>query len=401
MDRPTADRISTPERSALLHAPDADAFRGAVPLLFLALTLLVTACGGETTSKPDLEPTVRPVKIHTVTAGDAPATREYPGNVEAAEQASLAFEMPGRVVEMAVQEGETVEEGDVIARLEPDDVQARVRAAVANRNAARSAYERAKKLYERDVIPLQQLEARRRDYQVADSEVETAREALTDTRLTAPFRGEVARTFVETNETIGAQKPVAVVQDLTRMEVVVDVPEQDQLRRTLRDETFFVSLAMLPGQEFPARLTEMSTSADPVTRTFEATFAFDPPNNADILPGMTARVVTEPPSVTRPGTETADQAPVPAEPVSASAAESETDRSLTVPASAVFASETGQSSVWVIDPSSMKVSERAVDLGPRRDTLLTIENGLTEGEKIAVTGVHQLNEGRPVRPFSR
>lgn len=341
-------------------------------LLGTALTL--SGCGGDAQSKPNLEPAVRPVKMYTVRAeGEAPF-REYPGTIEASETATLAFEMPGRVVDLPVREGETVPEGQLLARLDDENVRSRLEAARANRNAAMSAYKRAKRLYEREIVSLQQLEARRRDAEVAQSEVQTAREALADTRLTAPFAGEVARTHVEINETIGAQKPAVTLHDVSRIEVVIDVPEQDQLRRTLREAPLYVSLSMQSGRRFPAQIKEIATAADPVTRTFEATLVFDPPANTDIRPGMTARVQV-------------------------GASEAPADAPLVIPASAVFSDETGTPTVWHVD-SSMQVTRRTVDVGPLRDSMVTIRSGLTPGERIAATGVHQLTDGQTVRPFS-
>lgn len=365
--------------------------KSSVSLLFavvlgLSLSVSVSGCGGEAQSKPNLEPVVRPVKIHTVAAQGGAPVHEYPGSVAASESATLAFESPGRVVEIAVTDGASVQRGQLIARVDPENAQSRLRAARANRDAAASAYERAKTLYERDVVPLQQLEARRRAFEVAASEVETAREALAETRITAPFAGQIAQTHVEVNEAIGAQKPVAVLQDVSRLEVVVDVPEQDQLRRTLQSEPLSVSLAMLPERRFPATLVEMATTADPATRTYAATFAFDAPDDADVLPGMTARV--------RVGAAALPDAATGDAPRMRGAA------TVTVPASAVFASERGTPSVWIVDPATMQVTARTVDVGPLRDTQVTIRDGLQPGDRIAATGVHQLTDGQQVRPFA-
>lgn len=373
------------------HPPVVRGARIVIPLLFVGLALLLNACGGDAQSKPKLEPVVRPVKLVTVSGGDAGAVREYPGRLAATESAVLAFEKPGKVVEIPVREGEPVERGQLVARIDPQNARSRLDAAVANRNAARSAYERAKQLYERDIVPLQQLEARRRDFEVAESNVETAREALAETRIVAPFAGQVARTHVEINETIGAQRPVVTVQDISQMEVRIDLPEQDQLHKTLRTAPLHVTLAMLPGQRFPAELQEIATTADPTTRTYEATLTFDPPRDVDVLPGMTARVLVG---------ASGDAATAAPQPLDTSTSDDGAVRSVvTVPASAVFSDASGRPTVWVVDGATMQVSRRTVELGELRDTMMTVRSGLRPGDRIAATGVHQLNDGQAVRPL--
>jgi RND family efflux transporter MFP subunit len=339
--------------------------------LLLSLALLLVGCG-DSTSKPSLEPSVRPVKLHTVQAqGNAPV-REYSGTVSATERATLSFEAPGTVVEFPVENGQQVRKGQLLARIDTQDVQSRLAAAQAQENAAESAYERAKRLYAEGIVSLQQLETRRREYEVAQSEVTRAQEALTDTRLTAPFGGRVADTHVELNESVGPQAAVVTVQDLRRLEVVVDVPEQDQLRRAFEEAPLRVSLPMLEEQSFPATLREITTTAAPSTRTYEATLTFDPPRGAGVLPGMSARAMVGGRAAASP------EAP------------------LVVPTSAVFSAADGTPSVWVVD-STMTVTPRPVTLGTPRDSTVAVQSGLQDGERIAATGVQQLQEGQPVR----
>lgn len=373
----------------------------------LCLSILFAACSSESASKPALEPVVRPVKIHTVSAAGEEPVREYPGAVEAAEQAQLSFEMPGEVVRLDVREGERVEKGQVIARLQARDVQSKVDAAKANRDAAQSAYERAQRLYEQDIVSLQQLESRRRSYEVAVSNLASAREALRNARIVAPFDGEVAKTFVEVNERVQPLQPVVKVQNVSRMEVVVDVPEQDQLKSRLGNAPLRVSLSALPGETFPASLQEVATSADPATRTYEATVTFESPSDATVLPGMTARLLVghaesaSPASGDRAGLPDTAGAGTPTSGTPESGTSGEDATSLTIPASAVFSAPNGTPSVWVVDRSSMTVSRQDVNVGTLQDDRVEVASGLSPGTKIAATGVHRLTSGQKVRPYTR
>ncbi len=348
---------------------------GTVLALIIGAAVLLGGCGAESASAPSLEPSVRPVKVHTVQgAGTAPA-REYPGTVSAAETATLSFEVPGTVVALPVQAGERVEKGQLIARVDGTDAQSRRQSARATRNAARSAYERAKSLYAQGIVSQQQLEARQREYEVAQSQLEQAQTQVGDTRITAPFDGRVAETMVELNETVGPQQAVVTVQDLSQMEVEVDVPEQSRMRRALQSDSLFVTVSTRPERRFPATLTEITTTTDLRTRTYEATLTIRPPNDAGLLPGMTARAVVGGDPGARP----------------------EASEGVEIPTSAVFSTSSGTTSVWAVDDSSMTVTRQSVSLGTMRDSTVVVTAGLRAGDRIAATGVHQLSDGRPVR----
>ena len=350
---------------------------GAVLVLMMGTAVLLSACGAESASAPPLEPPVRPVKMHTVQGPSAAPAREYPGTVSAAETATLSFEAPGTVVELPVQEGERVEAGQLLARIDGTDAQSRLQSARATRNAARSAYKRAKSLYAQGIVSQQQLEARQREYEVARSQLEQAQTQVGDTRITAPFSGRVAEKQVELNENVGPQQPVVTVQDLSRMEVVIDVPEQSRMRRALQSDALYVTVSMRPDRRLPATLKEITTTADPRTRTYEATLTVQPPPDVGILPGMTARAVVG----------------------SGPAAQSDTSGTVAIPLSAVFSRSEGDASVWVVSDSSSTVTRQSVSLGTMRDSTVVVTAGLRAGDRIAATGVHQLSDGHPVRPL--
>ena len=265
----------------------------------------------------------------------------------------------------------------LLARIDAADAQSRLRSARATRNAARSAYERAKSLYAQGIVSQQQLEARQREYEVARSQLEQAQTQVGETRITAPFDGRVAEKMVELNENVGPQQAIVTVQDLSRMEVVIDVPEQSRMRRALQSDSLAVVFSMRPDRRVPATLKEITTTADPRTRTYEATLTVRPPDDAGILPGMTARaIVGGGPASGADGAGT-----------------------IAIPTSAVFSRSGGTASVWAVRDSSTTVARRSVSLGTMRDSTVVITSGLQVGDRIAATGVHQLNDGQSVRPL--
>ncbi len=123
------------------------------------------ACGEE---PPPQAPVARPVKI--VTLGSEGVTRvlEYPGEIEASQHADLAFEVAGQVVEFPVEEGQDVQEGQVLAKLDPRDYQAALDAELALVRSFRAEYERQQALFKAEVASQQELERAQRNFEVRE-----------------------------------------------------------------------------------------------------------------------------------------------------------------------------------------------------------------------------------------
>lgn len=356
----------TPRRRARKHA------------LWIPLLALVIGCGEEPVEEA---PVARPVKMLALGAGAASDRLEYPGEISAAQHSEMAFEVQGKILELPVIEGQRVEKGALLARLDPRDYEAELGKAKANVAQAKSDYERFKTLYEQGVEAKARLEMRQRRYEVTLADLETARKAVEDTRLIAPFAGRVAKKLVKDFQNVSAKQAVLILQDDSGLELVINVPERDLTARarsrTLEEVTQRlapeVSVTAIPEKSFPARLKEIATTADPVTRTFRATFAFDNPADVQVLPGMTAKV-----SINRPGSGTRQEG-------------------FAIPAQATLADDSGAAYVWVVDPEVMTVSRRMVELGEMTGAEVVVRSGLADGDVVAISGVHQLREGMPVR----
>ena len=345
--------------------------------LLLPLLLLPLACGDEAAPP---EPVVRPIKILELGGDASEQVLEFPGTVKAGQSAEMAFEVAGRIEELAVFEGQEVATGDVLARLDPRDFQSKVDAERAKERAAKAEYDRTLKLFQEKVTSQQQLDTRQRNYEVTRTNLERARKALEDARLVAPFAGIIARTDVENFENVQAKQVVLVLENDSVFEVEADIPEQDAARlppnlsldeRTVRGKPE-ITVSALENRAFPARLTEFATTADPRTRTFAATLAFDNPGDVSLATGMTANVLFH----------------VSDELIG--------ETGLFVPVAAVTSDPSGQPIVWTVDPASMAVSARPVEVGTMSSDGIRVRSGLGGSEWIAISGVAFLHEGMVV-----
>jgi RND family efflux transporter MFP subunit len=348
----------------------------------VALALAALACGDEPAPQA---PVARPVKIFEVRAGDAGPVLEFPGRISPAKQADMGFEVPGKIIEFPAQESQRVSEGTVLARLDPRDYQSTLDKERAYLNKAKTDLERFEFLYKQGVNPLSDLERHQRNFEVAEANYEKAEKALEDTYLKAPFDGVVARKLVQDFVNVEAKETVLILQDDSTLEIKVSIPERDFAQMTpgltiaQRNARAMptVTLSSMPDREFPAQIKEFATTADPVTRTFEATFSFDNPADVSVLPEMTAKV-----SIRRRET-------------------SLSTTEIQIPANAVVTIEGGEASVWVIDPDTMKVQSAPVVLGDLSGSQVIVKSGLEGGELIATSGVHHLRDGMPVRRFEK
>lgn len=355
--------------------------RGLKRLLPALACLLLAACAEP---PPEPEPVVRPIKMLAV-GGGAGGTREYPGRIRAGQQVDMAFEVDGRIVEFVYKEGQLVEEGSILTRLDPRDYQNQLRKARALLEQARTYRDRIAKAHETRAVSEQDLTNAEADVEVARAEVRIRRKALDDTELRAPFDGIMSRKLVEDFANVQAKEPVLVFEDTSILEIKVSVPERDLAGRRRTDDTNAqftertrpeVVVSSLPDHRFPGRLEELATHADPTTRTFQATFRFEKPEELNVLPGMTAKVVVHLP--------TDDQ-----------------DGGFLIPALAAVAGDDGSASVWVVDPQSMAVKRRPVVLGGLQDDGVLVTSGLSSGELIAISGVALLREGMVVSRWQR
>ena len=344
------------------------------------LGLLVAGFVGCGAEEETPEPVVRPVKILELSGGGASQMLEFPGTVRAGQHAEMAFEVAGRIEELPVTEGQAVEKGDLLARLDPRDYQSKLDAEIAKERAALAELERTRALFEENVTSQQQLDTKQRNYDVTKTNVERARKAVEDARLLAPFSGIVARIDVENFANVQAKQVLLVVENAANFEVEANIPEQDAARMppqlSLAERTERVNpeveLTAVDGRTFPAQFTELSTTADPKTRTFAATFSFENPGDIGVATGMTATVRVH----------------VPDELVG--------ETGLLIPSVAVGANPAGEPIVWVIDPTSMQASARRVEIGTMTGDRVRVQSGLDGREWIAISGVAFLAEGMTV-----
>ena len=351
-----------------------------IPSVLLPL-VFICGCGGNRGAAVEEKP--RPVKLVELSEGGLARVLEYPGRILPLEQAEMAFEVPGRMIEIKVSEGERVMAGDLLARLDDRNYAAELEAARARLELAQLEAERAESLFERDAAPKQKADLAVSEMKVAEAAFDQAEKAFEETRLRAPIDGIVAKVLVEDIVNVQAKQTILIIQDISKFRVEANLPETlggqtrpgltiEERNQLLKPE---VILSFLPERSFRAQIEEFSVMADPATRTFSGTFLFESPADVLVLPGMTAKV-----RMTLPRTDRAAAG------------------TYVVPAQAVRSSETGAAFVWRWDPETGLVERVAVRTGNvAGDQMEIVAEGLSAGEQVVASGVQLLEDGDRVR----
>ncbi|HEB51553.1 MAG TPA: efflux RND transporter periplasmic adaptor subunit [Desulfobulbus sp.] len=363
-----AQRVVTASRAVVLPVA-----------ILLAAVLLLTGCRKE--EKEVRRQVVRPVKVMTVRSSASTLTISFPGTVRAARRAVLSFKVSGPLVKLPVEEGQHVKKGDLIAQIQKRDFQTALEEARARALEAERQFSRYKELYARKQVSRADYDRYRAARDVARARLEDARNQLRDTSLLAPFDGVISKRYVENFQKVQAKEPIANLQDITRIEILVDVPEQVMAEIRDKEETLeiFATFDSIPGKKFPLEVKEYSTQADPATQTYQVVLVMDQPGEANILPGMTALVTAR-----------------------ATRAAGAGEQVITIPAIAVMDAAGDRPFVWIFDPKTGTVHRRFVTIGRITGSSdIVIREGLKGGETIVIAGLTQLEEGMKVRPWEK
>ena len=325
--------------------------------------VLAAAC-----SKPEApaQP-LRTVRVMKIDGAAVSGGLTFPGEVRARFEARLGFRLGGKLVERRVDVGAAVKKGQVLARLDAQDVALQSGQAEANRALAEAEAKRYRDLRAKNFVSQAVLDAKETALKTAEAQAGVARNQAAYTTLIADRDGVVTAVEAEAGQVVAAGQTVVRVAEGNEKEIVIAVPEGEVER--LRAATgFTVTLNSLPGRVWQGRLRELSPSADPATRTFAARIGVAEADDAVRL-GMSASV----------------QAKV-----------SLRETALRLPLSAFF-TRNDQANVWIVDPATQTVKLVPVQTDGVAGNDLRVKGGLDPGMLVVTAGANLLEPGQKVR----
>jgi len=354
------------------------------PLLHLAAVLggiivscsgLLVACSPVQQQQQDVQ--ARLVKTQLVSAKSGSDWREFPGIVEAAQTADLGFRVSAKLVEVSVREGDHVNKGQLLAKLDDTDYQTKLRSTQADFDKATADFKRGQSLLSQKLIA-------KSDYDKLEAQHASSLAALTGaiqnveyTNLKAPFSGTIAQRHVDNFEDVSAVQPIFTLQDMSSIHIKVNIPETLMILINTNDRpNVFAMFDSIPDQQFPLSLQEVATQADPGSKTFAVTFKMPSVASFNILPGM---------SVTVRGSQ----------PIQADAQA----LGVIVPAQAVIETNEGRFAFVVenINEQLGTVKRKTVTTGHITERGLQVLTGLQQGDRLITAGMSKMSDGMTVR----
>jgi multidrug efflux pump subunit AcrA (membrane-fusion protein) len=333
--------------------------------------------------------------------------------------ALVSFLVAGKVIHVGPREGDFVEQGDVLARIDPTDYTLALRAAEAQAASAhaalakamhsarpeqleqarinferaedehrrmkmlheadslapndylkfKAAYEHATQVYEQAKTGGQKedKDLAQAAFNQATAHLDVSRKALSDATLRAPASGYVSRRLIEPGNMASPGHAVFEIIRIDPVEVNVGVPETD-VRLVTVGQKASISVPALPGASFEGTVRLINVSADPGTRTYMTRITVPNPDHR-LRIGMVAEA-----------TILADA----------------TVAMLTVPGNAVVRDPQGATQIYVYYPDQSRVYAKRVDIGASIGREIEVKSGLSGDELVVLGGQAMLRDGMTV-----
>lgn len=350
--------------------------------LFLpVMAVLLAGCG----KKPVAEPPVRAVRTLVLAETGGVLEREFAAEVRARTESRLGFRVGGKVNRRLVELGQSVTRGQVLAQLDPQDLQlaqeaARAGLAAAEAQAAQAAanYKRFVELKAQGFISAAELERHDTMNKAAQASLRQARaqagvqgNQTSYAALTADAPGVITGVDLEPGMVVGAGMPVLTLAHDGPRDVVFSVPEDmGPTVRSLMGKPGALKARRWGTQDWvPVTLREVAAATDPLTRTYLVKADV---GRAGFELGQTATVGMNAPVRAAQGVR--------------------------VPVNAL-AERGGKSVLWVLDGKTMTVNPVDVTTKDITGNLILVSQGIQPGQEIVTAGVHVLTPGQKVRRY--
>ncbi|TDJ23363.1 MAG: efflux RND transporter periplasmic adaptor subunit [Gammaproteobacteria bacterium] len=361
--------------------------RLASPILVILLSGFLISCDAShseptdeprVSEQPSLTTAVR-VKVAPIVSARIDRAGTVTGLVSAFRKATVAAEVGGRVVKRLVEPGATVEKGQLLieldqhrAHLAVEQAKAIASARAVDRNQATHQYRRGRDLFAKSVISEDTLddlrfaeERTRAQLLGAQAQLSTARRALADTRILAPFKGTAEIVHVQEGDYLQPGTAIATLTDFSKVRIRAGVTATEA-NSIAPGQVATLHFQALGGVALPGRVQNVGRIADAASGTYAVEIWLDGPETARLREGMMATVTL--PSSAR-ATKTA------------------------APASAVFR-KNGRTHIYTIFDDKAKLTP--VRVGLSNGKLVEILEGVSAGELVVVDGQFALRDGANV-----
>ncbi len=351
---------------------------------------LMAGCGSNDKDKASRIELVPMEVIEVRSLEKFPVEEKFTGVVEASRTAQLAFEVPGTVVSIAFDEGETVEKGATIAVIDTErlkaqrnQVEASLAQAEASRTFAASEYRRDQRLFELDAATGQQLERKKEAIDSANAAIEQINSQLAaidvdlgKSELKAPFPGTISQRMIDEGAVVSPNQPAFALLETGALEVRVAM-------------NLGVKNTMTAGTEIIAELSDGERLEMPVDR---------------VLPQRDSRTRTTDVILSLADQETGLK---PGDLVTVIALKMVEENGFLVPRSALTESSRGLWSCYISMPApdvqdeAERITRTDLEIIHEYTDSVVARGGVTEGDRIIATGLQKVSAGQFIRVVNK
>jgi membrane fusion protein (multidrug efflux system) len=337
----------------------------------VSATLLLAGCGTEANGKTEdpgkkkEEVAAIPVEVRTPMRAEMLAVYSGTAALEADQEAAVVAKVGGEIRQLYVEEGQAVRLGQILARLDGDQLRFESEKARASLAKLEHDYKRNVELHQKGMMSPGAIDNLKYEVAALRAAYDLARLQYSYTEIRAPIDGVVAERHIKVGNTIKPNDVLFRVTDLKPLLAYVHVPERE-LGRLQAGQSAGIQVDAVPGQEFLGRIARLSPVVDPSTATFKATIEIDDPSNR-LKPGMFARVgiVYE-----------------------------RRLNALQIPRTAIV-DEEGRPTVFIVEAG--KAQQKPIQVGLASAGYVEVTSGLAGAEQVVVVGQGALKSGNTVR----
>ncbi|MFR9620314.1 MAG: efflux RND transporter periplasmic adaptor subunit [Rikenellaceae bacterium] len=333
--------------------------------LFLSILLLCSCASRSGVASGDR---VRSIKVVETRAAEF-VERDFVGLSTAMSSVRLSFRVSGQLLDIPVAKGDLVAAGELLARIDPLDIETQLQADRSAYEQSHTQLERVRRLLSHEAVSQQEVERAELSYNQSKALYINTKELLLQTSLRAPFDAIVERVYVDTYQRVQSGEAIMLIVTPTTSQVGFTLPESSLSAMLDSATRFEVRFDNIPDKSFAASVVEYArTSSD--ASGFPVTLSIDGGHFA-IRSGMSCTITMFTPSASR--------------------------GDILVPLSAIYAPAQGGTYLWVVDSVGRVLPRRVEVVSPISSSDVVVRSGVAVGEQVVVAGVYQLSDGQRVK----
>jgi len=248
------------------------------------------SCGSDAESKDSEKEKVVsvPVEVSRVIIDDVSAFFSGTATLEAEEEAVVVARVPGVVKEILAEEGDRVKRGQILARLDDEQLRFRLNQAQADFNKLSKEHERSEELFRKNLISADAYDKVKFEYEAIKAALDLAQLELNYCAIRAPIDGIIASRFIKTGNMVNTNEQTFKITDFEPLNAMLFIPERHMRKLELR-QPVSITVDAVPDNDFTGFVKLISPVIDPQSGTCKVTIEVNDPKNR-LKPGMFGRV---------------------------------------------------------------------------------------------------------------